>query len=656
MPREISQRIVLWSPVALAAMAYLPSLLGGFVYDDRTITVLADPFVQGRIGWLEALMRDRPLRGFSYAFDWWLWVPWLGQERAAFGFHLQNLVWHVLNVYLFARLCERLGVERRFATAAAAVFAVHPMGCEAVTWISGRKDLLCLAFGLLTLHANLSFLQEERLGRRALGYAFASLLTLTLALLSKQVAVMLPVLGAIAILLARRNAWLFPPQRAFALIGLQLGLVAVVSLLWLRLGDAVAMTAQGTFRDPGVQGIEWTGRSALLTGSLVWGKVHRLLLLPWDPTLERRILPVTEWSDLRWLMGPLWTFAVAGFLWAARKQTRVPHAGYLWIAAAWVPTSGLLPIAYLMADRYLYIPSVGYGLLVAGVLGAVSQWLPGFENRKRILGIALFCVALLFARTWTRTLDWRNETALLRCTLLQVGEDPRLLSALGRAYSREGDWEPALEALGRAVTLDPDYLEARLNLGLAWRSSGNLEAAEAQYREALRRDPTYGTAQYNLGILLEEKGETEAALEAFRIASRTLKSKADTNARRARALVQIARIRLAEPNPPPEALGEAARCLNRALAMNPTSAAAWDYEGRRLLLKGRHKPAGDAWNRSLELDPHRAETAFNLGVWHLQAGNREAAERFFARALESDPGLDGQIRAVRQRFGGGPSE
>ena len=112
----------------------------------------------------------------------------------------------------------------------------------------------------------------------------------------------------------------------------------------------------------------------------------------------------------------------------------------------------------------------------------------------------------------------------------------------------------------------------------------------------------------------------------------------------------------AEPNPPPEALGEAARCLNRALAMNPTSAAAWDYEGRRLLLKGRHKPAGDAWNRSLELDPHRAETAFNLGVWHLHAGNREAAERFFARALESDPGLDGQIRAVRQRFGGGPSE
>ena len=646
MKRSGVEQFYLWGPLVLAALAYMPSLGGDFVYDDVSITVLADPYLQGQIGWQEALQRDRPLRSFTYALDHFVWSFGADGPGMPFGYHLQNLFWHLLNVYLVCRLGRRVGCGGGQSAIAAAFFAVHPMGTEAVAWISGRKDLLCLAFQLLSLLALLDCVREGQLKRRVVAFGIVSNFFLVAALLSKQVAVMTPFLAVPILWLSQRNSRPLVKKRATALLAVQIAVVGIVGFLQLRGLDAFQSAGASTFRDPGAEAYERTWLSALLTGSFVWGQVHRLLLLPWDPTLDRVIVPVMELADLRWLWGVVWTLGALGFARWCRSRSILPVAGYAWIALAWIPTSGLSPIAYLLADRYLYVPLVGFGLIVAGLWDTLMQRLP--SQRVRV-GFALaFWFALVLMTSWSamRCFVWRNDITLMERTIQQVGATPRLLYGLGTAYDRAGEPQWAMSVWEECLELDPDYHEARLNLAVAHKHAGDIDGAEAIYRECLKRNASYGTAHYNLAVLLEQRGRVPEALEHFRAAAQTVQGKADTDFRRAKAFVQVARLRLGEPDRSPKALAEAARCLSEALRMSPRSAEAWDYEGRRWILSGDPERARQAWERSFALDDGRAEVALNLGIAALQRGDRAAAERYFQRAASLNPEYAGTVQTM----------
>lgn len=648
MPQQRHDWIWVGAPIGLAILAYLPSLSGDFVYDDISITVLADPYVQGRISWLENLGRDRPLRAFTYAMDRVLWSMGNEGPGAPWGYHLQNLFWHVLNVYLLVKIGTMLGVGRIPGTIAASVLAVHPMGSEAVAWISGRKDLLCLSFQLLSFYCLLKMIVEKQSGRKSIIWGSGAVLSLILALLSKQVAVMMPGLAVVWLWLGSRNGLTASVRRMGWMIGALSLTVLVMAILQLRVSDAIEMADAPGFRDPGAVGVQRTWFNAVLTGSWVWGEVHRLLLLPWDPTLERRVIPVESLHDLRWLGGLLWTAAASGLCYTVRKQTGLVLAGYATIIIAWIPTSGVLPIAYLLADRYLYVPLVGYGLLAAGFWEAgVLRW-PSSISRKRITAFMLLVIALMLMRTYVRCYDWRDDRTLLLRTIEQTGPTPRLIFGLGHAYQRQGEWDNAIEYFQQTLSMDPTYQEARLNLGFCYKKQGHIDRAEEMYRACLAYDPHYGTAHYNLALILEERGNIPEALDHYRRAAETLVSKAETELRQSKAWVQVARIQLNNTQHNPAALGEASRALHAALELDPASAEAWDYEGRRRILAQDIDGAVEAWERSLELDAARADVWYNLGLAQLQRGNRQAAEACLKRAQELNPRFK---HAVQDRLG-----
>ncbi len=649
-----AERVYLWGPVLLAGIAYLPSLFGGFVYDDVSITVLGDPFLQGRINWWEALQSDRPLRIFTYALDKAIWSFGSEGNGMPFGYHLQNLFWHLLCVYLIGHLGKRLSFGAMQTCIAASFFAVHPMGTEAVAWISGRKELLCLAFELLSIAALLACLRENLRKGRSVIFGVLSLICLFLALLSKQVAVMTPFLALILLWLGRRDGQVFDTKKVVILIVSQLALVGILSALQLRAGDALGAVASGNFHDPGASNFERTPLSAALTGLAVWGEVHRLLVLPFDPVLDRIVTPVMVWSDLRWLAGPLWTLAALGLIFFCRRRTSLVLAGYFWIIAAWVPTSGVTPIAYLLADRYLYIPLVGYCLLVAGLWDTLLQRWPNLIRRRFFAIVFLFIVAFMMGRTTARCLDWRDEVTILKRTIEQNGPHPRFLFGLGVAYKNAGDIQAAIETWRRCLEFNPDYKEARVNLALALESEGNLTEAEILYIRALDRDPNYGTAHYNLALLLEKKGKIKEALEHLLLAAETLTGKTDTEFRRAKAYIQYARVRIGQaerlqkenPFEFKDALQESGRALAQALRLSPQSAEAWDFEGRRRALSGSIESAAEAWQRAFEIDPQRPEVCFNLGLYLLRNGDSERGKMLLDRAAELDPKLAEAVKNV----------
>ena len=182
MPLDLRTLVAASVTALLAGLVYLNALHNPFVYDDnRTIT--ANTSIQSGTNLRAMLLYNvkRPVVNVSYAIDRALWGP------TPFGFHVTNVLLHMLNVVLLFHLALRLARGRVAAFTAAALLGVHPMMTEAVGYISGRSELLCATF----------FLPAVMCGRRWLGGGGARWAAITIAfwiaaLASKETAAMFP--------------------------------------------------------------------------------------------------------------------------------------------------------------------------------------------------------------------------------------------------------------------------------------------------------------------------------------------------------------------------------------------------------------------------------------------------------------------------------
>ncbi len=196
-------RTLLWvaAAVGLGVLVYLNALGNPFVYDDHRL-ILENGSLAHLADLRGIVLHDltRPLTNLSYALDFAVW------GTRPFGFHLTNLLLHLLNVVLLFRVALRMadpsGRPTVVAAVAATLFAVHPMLTESVGYVSSRTEILCAAF----------FLPAFLCGRRWLGgfgarWGVLTLVFWILAVLSKEVAVMLPfVLAAGALFFPSRLA------------------------------------------------------------------------------------------------------------------------------------------------------------------------------------------------------------------------------------------------------------------------------------------------------------------------------------------------------------------------------------------------------------------------------------------------------------------
>jgi hypothetical protein len=166
-----------WPTVALlgllAVIPYLQALEFDFVWDDRSL-ILENEHIQDERLLAEALTADywqsadepeakrsfyRPVVTLSFFVDWFVW----GDDAS--GFHATNLLLHLLNVLLVFSCFSAFGSPGG-ALVAGALFAVHPVHTESVTWISGRTDLFASLFVLGAFRLYLSLGRRERIGLR----------------------------------------------------------------------------------------------------------------------------------------------------------------------------------------------------------------------------------------------------------------------------------------------------------------------------------------------------------------------------------------------------------------------------------------------------------------------------------------------------------
>lgn len=466
--------------------------------------------------------------------------------RAAWAYHLLNILFHAgatLLVAMLARQAFPRSAPRAPALlappfVAGLLFATHPIHTEPVAWSAGIADLGLTLFGLLALwcHATAA---ERGWGRDA-----GSVIALLLALLCKETAVVIPLLA-----IAYDVLFLEPPERTPRLVrGLAL--------------FAVAGAIYGGLRVHALGGLAPTaGRIEL--GAAAYALAVLALLAGY---IEKLVLPVglNFWHQFAPPSSLLSAAAagaacIAGITAAAAFALRANRTARFAFVVFVVP---LLPSFYLgalnqglenaFAERYLYLPSVGFVLLLALAIEAVR--LRAARHGALVLAAVLLLAGTYAAATIARNRAWKDHLSLWSDAVLKspgsavarmnygaaligagridegraemrraAAMSPGLVDreiAKAAAYLAKGLHVKAILTLHTALALDPSCAPAHYNLGLVYESRGQIDAAAAEYEKALALRPDYAEAHNNLGILYAEQGRLDRALAHFESAAR----------------------------------------------------------------------------------------------------------------------------------------
>jgi len=196
----------------------------------------------------------------------------------------------------------------------------------------------------------------------------------------------------------------------------------------------------------------------------------------------------------------LFTIALIPLLFILLKRSRIAAGLLLLILIPMYPTFSPVQVAFFIAERYLYVSSIFFSILVAITLLSIQTKI-GDKYKHFALVATLLILSAYGAKTFTRTMDWKNSRALWEATSKTAPLSPRVFNNLGDAYSTEGNEDAAIGAFSRAVEINPNYVEAIHNLGTVYVKIGQYEIAEQFFKKALEINPQYEGAEKARQIL-----------------------------------------------------------------------------------------------------------------------------------------------------------
>ena len=506
--------------VAAAVATYANSLDNGFHYDDshsivdnyhlRSLANIASFFVDpGQFSREPGMAMYRPLLLVTYAVNYAL------GGHDPFGYHLVNLLLHVLAAAAVTALVTVFARNHTTGWWVGMLFALHPIQSQAVHYISARSELLS------ALGALVAFLMA--IGNRAPAATAAAAAG---GLLAKSTAVVL-----LPLLIAHR--WLrFEP-----LAKRQLLLVAAAIVCYLVISFATGFLGGALQQDVRPYGVH------LLTQVKALVYYASLIVMPVRLAVEHNFttseIP-TEWPVLG---SAAFLGSMVAVAWACRGSSRWGLWVLAWVGAS-LSVTFLKPLNVLVSEHRLYLAAAG---LFAGALLAVGTGV----RARRLVPAGLVALVLLALLTWQRGAVWQDELTLWRDAAARGGEEMfRVHSNLGLAQLEAGDLAGAAVSLQRALALNPGHAKSWNSLGLVHAAVGDLlqarkaferarmlapglagvhnnlarlharvgdhQAAAERARAALAIDSRYGPAHVNLGLALQRLGEPQAAVGHYR--------------------------------------------------------------------------------------------------------------------------------------------
>jgi len=568
--------------LGLLVLAALGSALSAeFVWDDGPL-IVENSLIRDADGVRELLTSSfwdtgdkydrfraffRPLVALSYAADYSIW------GLRPFGFHLTNLLLHWgCCVWLFA-VARQEQLERWPAFAAGALFAVHPVHVESVVWVSGRTDLVSAFFMLGAF-----VLARGPDGWSAPSRRLVSIVFFASSLLAKEMAVMLPLLLLLDFWFRADGSRRARLRRGVSGVMPYLAVLAVYGLLrQVVLGQAVEVAYR----------LDWVAHVA--SSFFVMARYVMLLLLPVGLDAHYPDQAIESFASPLFVVSVLIVFVL---FFAARRFAGTAPRVTSWIL--WMPLSILPVLAFgrfgdvLMADRYMYIPSVGLALL----LGYACAWAVRGMDRRTVTAAATIVASLLVLLTVgsrLRSRVWQNDLSLFSDMARTSGSSALVQNNLGLAHYHQGSYATATRSFRRALEIAPDFALARNNLAAAYEREGKLVEALIEYEAALRDAPSMPEARVNAAAAMLRVGRGQDALAMMRKLVREQPGNLEGRFGLAQALQLLGRS------------GEADAELDRLLRIDPNFAKAYYLRGTMASERGEPRASAAAMRSFLAL-------------------------------------------------------
>ena len=496
--QRFTRTMVLTGILAFTFAVFSNSLFNGFAYDDLT-QILENQLIRSWSNLPDALTKEvwfwrvqqdkdpEKTEGpttpyYRPVFMIYLMLGWQLFGASPAGWHLLNVLMHLLAVYLAFLILEKISGDLRVTGVATLLFAIHPLRSESVAWISGSTDLFLALFLLPSFYFYLRYREEFK--RRDLAI---SVFFFLFAAFSKEPAVALPIfIAAYEIFIINRDKQIWQRFVAAAEFGMLYFSVAVIYFL-MRYYALGFILSDKNYKS-------YASHHVLMTIPLVICKYIGLLFLPLNLSIFHYTEVVKSPLSYRFYLPTLFIAALSVGLWQLRKS-RVALFAILWFAINLLPVLNLNAMAedHMVQERYVYIPSIGFFLLIAmGLLKIpIERWITVGNRRTAQVAVVMLIALLLTGKTVAQNTVWKDNDTLWTEGAETASDQMMPNYILGHHYLRNNQPQKAIVMFDRYLAINPDNMYV----------ISNLAAAHLQMYEG-----TFDRAHIDRAIALCERG------------------------------------------------------------------------------------------------------------------------------------------------------
>ncbi|XP_076362938.1 protein O-mannosyl-transferase Tmtc3-like isoform X2 [Tachypleus tridentatus] len=614
-----------------ACICYLNSLQCGFVFDDmsavrdnrdlRPQTPLSDLFWNDF--WGTPIHKEHSHKSYRPLCVLTFRLNYVVHELNPMGFHLVNVVLHVVVCILYLRVC-RMFLSHLASLVAAMFFAIHPIHTEAVTGVVGRAETLSSVFFLLAFIAYTKCMSGKRKNTEW-PLLLECVFFMTVATLCKEQGI--TVVGLCCtfevfvaqklqlpdILRISQNLMTSksppPPWLREAVTRM---VILVVGALLLFFGRVMVMGAQlpvfTKFDNPAaVAGVP----ARQLTYNYLLPVNAWLMLFPCDLCCDWTMgtIPLVETlMDPRNIVSVVFYLFFGLLMWSGLSSdddhSEVVIMSLSFVVFPFLPASNLFfPVGFVVAERILYTPSMGFCMLVAygwNLLLEKTHWKPV------LWGLLVFVLITHSIKTVTRNFDWESEYTIFMAGLRVNRQNAKLYNNVGHALESQDKFHEALEYFLKASRTQPDDIGAHINVGRTFNNLQQYDEAEHAFWKAKELLPRPRAGEpYKARIA---PNHLNVFLNLANVISRN-KSR----------------------------LEEADALYRQAISMRADYIQAYINRGDILIKLNRTQEAQEVYERALHFDSSNPDIYYNLGVVYLEQGKTTQALVYFNKALTLEP-------------------
>jgi protein O-mannosyl-transferase len=521
-----------------------------------------------------------PLTWLSHMLDFQLF----GKNPA--GHHLTNLFFHLANTLLLFIILKDMSASYWCSAFVAAMFALHPQHVESVAWVSERKDVLSLFFGLLALIFYVKYIKQT-VRRNYL----ISLFFYILSLMSK------PTLVTFPFFLILLDYW---PLGRFSFINFKQNQFRLI--MRYLLVEKIPFFASSfisciiTYYVQNLGGAVGSLKTIPIMVRISNAFISYALYI--DKTVWPRNLsvlyPYPEKIFISEALGAaLIVFSISISVVYLAKRFAFLFVGWFWYLGTLVPVIGIVQVGIqTSSDRYTYVPLIGIFIMFSWSLKEMAQRLPS----KRTI---IYAFAILLLASWT------------------------YISREQVSY-----WKNSISLFKHAISLKYDNVYAHLNLGSAYEKTGNNDLAMLHFQEALQIDPLNSRAMNNIGVQLLLKGRNEEAVKYFKRAIALDPGLTEAHINMGAYFEKL-----------PNGESEAIQHFDKALEIDKNSFIAHYNLGLILLRKGDTENATRHFENAVRLNPDFGMAHYQLGIIYSKKQIKEKAIYHFREAMKRQPSI-----------------